>query len=843
MADDLSLLFRLKADNAQAKAAIAETKLAATSLKSHFAGELQNMNAVTQGVFGDLTKHLNLFVGERIPLLGGAFLKVTENVRDMGKEVENAGGGLAAFGGAAGVAALAVTAAAAATVGLGVALFEIVEKSSKAGLELEHIIEKTGLGAKTITALKFAAEESGQSIEGFDVGMKLFANTVAKAAEGSDQAGQALKRLGITPKEALSDLDGALAKVFKKIYDAPSGVEKMSLAADAFGRRMGANLIPLIESFHGDLGALIKRAEELGVTLDEKGVQSLADFERSMNTLKAQAMGLERTFATELAPTLLGFLQDLSKFLAQNKQAFIEWGNIAADVIRGVRAVADNEFVGIIASLGKLVFQLTALGQILVSLRGIGQYMDAGETDPRFKTGTYDPKTGAPDRLKGVLELGLDKTDTSGGGGRAARIEKLSAGQKLLNSLTDEYNKLLAKENELTQVDITTQELQKKEFANLDIALRNRIIGEAELVDIEKESAKQKKESIKAIKEAADASVSAAKEIAEAAIEQNNKRIALEDKISDAIQKQRDTLSELQGFEKTHVQTVEEYIIQAVKEAEAVGGVTAAMRTYFALLIQIAAKEDEIVAKRKAEEAAAGIGEAGANVFGAAQKRAGQLSIKNTASAIEQLHEGLKDKFSGSQLKGIQAGVEALSGAFEGLGQAVGQVVQAWVLYGNSGTSVRKVTAEILASVAQQAAIKAVFELAEGFAALAMAFFGIPNAGPSASAHFIAAGIYGSIAGIAAVAGRGVAGGAFAQGGAATSGGSSGGGSSTSAGGSASSSSPITLGSQRQPVIHLVVEHKASPAFQSVVVAAYVKDHENGGLTRQVNVKEIQRQS
>jgi hypothetical protein len=84
-------------------------------------------------------------------------------------------------------------------------------------------------------------------------------------------------------------------------------------------------------------------------------------------------------------------------------------------------------------------------------------------------------------------------------------------------------------------------------------------------------------------------------------------------------------------------------------------------------------------------------------------------------------------------------------------------------LYGSVGGSVRKVTAQILASIAQQAAIQSVFQLAEGFAKLAMAYFGHPMAGASATQHFIAAGVYGSIAGVAAVAGRAVAGNAFNQ--------------------------------------------------------------------------------
>lgn len=101
--------------------------------------------------------------------------------------------------------------------------------------------------------------------------------------------------------------------------------------------------------------------------------------------------------------------------------------------------------------------------------------------------------------------------------------------------------------------------------------------------------------------------------------------------------------------------------------------------------------------------------------------------------------------------------------AFSAIGQAVGDAVQAFVLYGTAGTSVRKFAAQVIAGVAAMAAVKAVFELAEGFAALARAFFGDPKAGAEAALHFKSAAIYGTVGAIAAVAGRAIAGNSFSN--------------------------------------------------------------------------------
>jgi hypothetical protein len=95
--------------------------------------------------------------------------------------------------------------------------------------------------------------------------------------------------------------------------------------------------------------------------------------------------------------------------------------------------------------------------------------------------------------------------------------------------------------------------------------------------------------------------------------------------------------------------------------------------------------------------------------------------------------------------------------AFQSLGNAIGNLVQNWVLMGETGpAAMRKMVASVLAGVAAQSAVLAIFELAKGFAAL---FWNPVEAG----AHFTAAALFGSLAAVTAIAGRVIAGDAFKQ--------------------------------------------------------------------------------
>jgi hypothetical protein len=196
-------------------------------------------------------------------------------------------------------------------------------------------------------------------------------------------------------------------------------------------------------------------------------------------------------------------------------------------------------------------------------------------------------------------------------------------------------------------------------------------------------------------------------------------------------------------------------------------------------------------------------------------------------SAFDQLATAANENLTGGKLTAAIAGISAMQEAFRGLGEAVGQVVEAFILYGDAGTSVQKVTAQIIASVAKQAAIKAVFELAEGFAALALSFLGLPNAGPSAAAHFQAAAIYGSIAGVAAVAGRAIAGNAFNQ----PQGAGGGGGNNTSAQPLQTIVQGRNQSSDRRITIHLTSD---LGELKKVIVGHVVNDYNDGGDIREV---------
>lgn len=951
------LLFEISGNTAPGQHAV-------TDLKSHFGSELSAIEKTAEQTFEKLGEHLNLFVGERVPLVGGLFLRLTENIRgfhvvastaegsvlklskaiediatksgksvadvsafigafgklenqaqkdaaaitffgesiaqkliphldrsakqmallsEKGVDVSGALGGataaaegstasFAGLGTVIGVVAIAAVAAAAAAVGLGVAIFEVVKKSAEVGLELEHLVEQTGLTAKTITALKFASDESGKSIEGFDRGMKLFENTVAAAAEGSDKAAAALKRLGITPKEALTDLDGALAKVFKRIYDAPPGIEKVSLSTDAFGKRIGSNMIPLIEAFHGNLGELIKRADELGVTLDEKGIKSLADFQRNMNALQAQAKGLERTFAVEVAPTLTQFLKDLSKFVAENKSTFTEWGVTVAQVFRGIRAVADSELGTIIKWLAWLEIQLAKFTLGIDVLQKLGAGVKTADTEPGH---TFQGDEEIRNRKKGALEAGLGEDGFGPGKKKKGRTKKeadedykadLEASaeaakqeaetqrhlteqlrlehERGLQDLNDYYSKeqKLA-DDHLAAVlaDIKRQEGAVTAARERGITKDSELDKKAAELDLKAREAQNKRDeeinklTLEKDRAAVQAEVKLREQlstVAQATREGEQKRV------EDALNKQTITESQALARQLEFLKANQEERIgiitfelnaqssSAERKAQLDTDKKVSEQKYTDEFKRLTKERIEAIGKEAAAAATAAATEAAGHLDARAAGRGavggavGALLKSQTAAATPfiEAQKLISENFKQSSLSAqvFTAALQGIDVAAQGVAQGVGSMVEQFVLVGTASTSFQKMAAQIIASMASQATAQAAYQFASGLAWEALFWFtGNPQYQQAANFAFLAAAAFGAVGVVAAGLGRAVAGGQFQQQ-SAGSGATGGAGSiGNAAGGSTANQQPTTIIMGRNQIVEHVHTIRLEPGLMA----------------------------
>jgi hypothetical protein len=677
-ANSIGLLFRIKGDSTEGVEAIRDVKEEST--------ELSESTTDLSSTFTDLAT-AGAVVGAGLIAMGAIALNVTKQI------------------------------------------FTLTRSAAEFGEEIFNVRQQTGLGAETISSLKFAAEESGSSLDEITDGLKEFAKTVKEAADGSDKAREKLKAIGVTS----TDLEQALKQALATIVKVPPGIEQMAAAEKAFGDE-GVKLLPFIKSFDGDLVKLTAKAKSLGLTLTDEGATAANEFADQMKLLSAQVDAAGRVIGFAFMPVFLDMATQVSGWLVKNQGELEMWASrlarIFQNAIRGLQEVID--FVTNNEGKIRIVIGILTLGASEALLFSVRQIMDAVDQDfqqyqqnlakqPKAGGSSVSEIPGAP--LGDELDLRADKKkkqrdDAARKAAAAAREADRQARQDRQADLATEQTNLetiqrtfRATVNDLVKLDsvkgyISGWNAEMAKFqANLQTSLeyieeQERSLLEAGASESEKNAlAAQQQERRRKLEE----------EFAKFRDDSSAKFWAAQDQAyQDAWNWQR----KIWDIEKARLET-------ARKIAE---------QTALSTIVQPTLENTGMTGPEEQE---------------------GSIFDAWTASWDNFMERISEDAPTLKSIIGDVAGF--IQNAFYGFAQALGSVVEQWVLTGETGPAVmRQILASALAAIAAEAAVRAVFELAMGFAALFL--------NPAeAAAHFTAAALFGSIAVGSALVGRAIA--------------------------------------------------------------------------------------
>lgn len=177
--------------------------------------------------------------------------------------------------------------------------------------------QKIGIATADLSALNFAAEQSGVSFESLQTGVKKLSVGMSELNDSSSKAGLALRNVGVTAQDSTSQ---AFDKVAEALSKMPDGYQKTAAAIAIFGKS-GSDLIPLLNEGEAGIGKMKDRAEELGLVMKDKTVAQLTLFNDSLNELRKSSEGLRNRIVEGLAPSLAG----LAKTLADAKTTSDAW--------------------------------------------------------------------------------------------------------------------------------------------------------------------------------------------------------------------------------------------------------------------------------------------------------------------------------------------------------------------------------------------------------------------------------------------------------------------------------------------------------------------------------------
>jgi hypothetical protein len=202
-----------------------------------------------------------------------------------------------------------------------------IKKAIDAADEMGKMSEKFGVPVEQLSRLKYAAELNEVSFETLGKGLRNFGIITQEAlAKPSGDAAKKLAVLGIT----IDDIRNKTPEdLFKKAADGTTkladGFGKVNAVSDAFGKRIGTDLIPLLNKGSKGIAEAGAEAEKLGLVISTKTALAADKFNDEMQAIGKFAPGVFQRVAAAALPAL-------TALATQFKTAGLEGGFLEAAV-------------------------------------------------------------------------------------------------------------------------------------------------------------------------------------------------------------------------------------------------------------------------------------------------------------------------------------------------------------------------------------------------------------------------------------------------------------------------------------------------------------------------------
>ncbi len=358
----------------------------------------------------------------------------------------------------------------------------MIREYVKAGDELHKMSLRTSISVEALSALKFAAEISGASIDDIEKGIKKMSKTILDASDGLATYVRAFDRIGLSAEELIKlSPEEQFDKIAKAIAAVENPTIRAATAQDIFGRA-GTKLLPLFAAGEEGLEKLKKRAHELGIVFDQEAADKAAILNDAMTDLKGSLAGASRSIVETLVPVITDLSGKISNIVIEVKDWVKENPKLTEVLVKVAAALGavmlvagpllialpglSIAFKGMKGSIKKMPGLIKTLGSKLGSLKGV-----LGRTAAVGAAAFVGWKIG---RLIGEI-TGLDKVIQNVAG---KAIDKLGLWKGGVVEL-DDRTRILAKRQKMLE-----EATEKVGIEITDVITANKILrGELKLVD------------------------------------------------------------------------------------------------------------------------------------------------------------------------------------------------------------------------------------------------------------------------------------------------------------------------------------------------------------------------
>jgi len=193
----------------------------------------------------------------------------------------------------------------------------LVKSSIELQNELGGLSAKTGITAKDLAGLKFAADQNGASLE-------LVAKAAKELSINMATSPEKFAKLGINATTAT----GALTQIADLVSTMPDGMQKTALLAELMGKKVGPEMVEFLNQGGAALQNYIAKGQDIYKVTDQSAA-SAKEFKDQMAELEARTSGFGVAVSNQLLPGLLETAKAMNELNESGHPVLALWRALA----------------------------------------------------------------------------------------------------------------------------------------------------------------------------------------------------------------------------------------------------------------------------------------------------------------------------------------------------------------------------------------------------------------------------------------------------------------------------------------------------------------------------------
>lgn len=300
-------------------------------------------------------------------LTRGTFRKLNQSLGLVRKALFNFKVGLTAVAGAAGIGLLV--------------------KSSLQSIDtLGKTAQKLGVTSQALQKLRYASNLAGVETRTVDMAVQRFTRRLSEAANGTGEAKDALKELGLNAKElAKQPLDKQMLALADAFDDVQSSGDKVRLAFKLFDSE-GVAFVNTLEGGSAALQKMFQDAEGLGFILSSSSVKGVEEANDAMMKLGVMFKGVADQITAGLAPAFRVIVDLIRDKLVKAIETAGGMQNFAKALALAVVNMAERISISIQGFVNRII---RGLNFLIDAAKALGRVIDNDTLKSIERVGTY----------------------------------------------------------------------------------------------------------------------------------------------------------------------------------------------------------------------------------------------------------------------------------------------------------------------------------------------------------------------------------------------------------------------------------------------------------------------